>query len=102
MNTPNAETVRIARMVIHDSTYLLDRDEFKRFLDRWRATSDKWADDILHNNEMTDGERHNLRMKRLGVLEVLQSPYQDRDAQYNVLANMGIKAEELNPASAPM
>lgn len=97
MMTPTKhEAIRTARMVIHDSTYLLDREEFQRFLARWRVTADKWADEILHDNSLSDKERNDLRQKRLGVLEVLQSPYQDRDAQMGVLAQMGERPAELN------
>lgn len=92
--------VNTARQIIHDNTFLLDREEFIRFLDRWKREADRLADEILHRSDLSDRERENLRQYRLGILTVLKSPHEDTEAQSNLLARMNQPRVMLNEPNA--
>lgn len=94
MNKPltpqQRETARIASETISNLEFLLNRPEFKSFLDRFRRQSDDMADSILHD-DMSPEEREKIRQKRLAILEVLKAPSEDIQACRNTLKglNMG-------------
>lgn len=94
MNKPltpqQRETARVASEMISNLEFLLGRDEFKAFLDRFRRQSDDMADSILHD-DMAPEEREKIRQKRLAILEVLKAPSEDIQACRNTLKglNMG-------------
>ena len=73
-----------------DSSGEASQREFQRFMARFKEQADTLAESILHD-EMPHEEREALRHKRLGILEVLRSPNEDRQAQVSVLAQYGIK-----------
>jgi hypothetical protein len=89
-------SVNTARQIIHDNTFLLEREEFTRFLGRWRNEADRLADLILHDNNISDRERENLRRYRLGILAMLKSPHEDTEAQASYLASKGQPRVMLN------
>jgi hypothetical protein len=75
---------------IRDIEYLQDQPEFKRFMDGFRRRADQMADEVLHNDAMTAGEREATRQKRLGVLEILQAPSLIIQGSGNVLKSHGM------------
>lgn len=95
MNTPKLtdqqrETCRNADRIIRNIDALADFDPFQAFMSRFQAECDDLADKILHD-EMPYDDREKLRLRRLGIMEVLKAPTQDRADAVLVLHNCGIK-----------
>lgn len=89
--TPASQAaIHKASRVIRDLDFLSKSEEFQRFMARFKEQADTLAESILHD-EMPHEEREALRHKRIGILEVLRSPNEDRQAQVSVLAQYGIK-----------
>jgi hypothetical protein len=89
---PTAEeqiAIETALRVVHSIAALLKNDDFQRFLTQHSERADQLAMEILHH-EMKPKKREALRNRRLGVLEVLLSLREDRDAQAGLLARHGI------------
>lgn len=69
---------------------LIGNDDFRRFMERFTRRSDQLADDVLHDDSLSKKKREKLRNIRLGLLEILLAPDEDRKAQVRVLAQYGI------------
>ena len=78
-----------AQQAVRTIDALRVNEDFRRFMDRFQARADQLADLILHKN-MKSKEREKLRNHRLGILEVLAAPKEDRAAQVKVLTEYGI------------
>lgn len=93
------ETCRAADRIIRNIDALAAFEPFSAFMARFQAECDALADKILHD-PMTPDEREKLRLRRLGIMEVLKAPTQDRADAVLVLHNCGIKPgqtdEDLN------
>ncbi|MBK1883667.1 hypothetical protein JIN85_14695 [Luteolibacter pohnpeiensis] len=70
---------------------LIANPEFQIFMGKIKELSDKMADSILHEDEISDQEREAKRQRRLGILEVLRKPQEDRDNHVRLLAQFGVK-----------
>ena len=89
---PTAEeqkAIETALRVVNSIDALLKNDDFQRFITQHSARADQLAMEILHH-EMPPEKREALRNRRLGVLEVLLSLKEDRDAQVGLLARYGM------------
>ena len=64
-------------------------EAFKMFITRLQRRADELADEVLHH-AMTPEEREQKRNHRLGILEVLRVPQEDRDASIRTLASYGM------------
>ena len=78
-----------AMQVVNAIDALARNDDFKRFIASHSERADQLAREILHD-DMEPEKREALRNRRLGLLEILLSPKQYRDAQAGVLARYGI------------
>ena len=84
------DSIDSAMKVIKTIDALAGNEDFQRFMERFTRRADQLALEILHNDMPTD-EREKLRHCRLGILEVLLAPKEDREAQVRVLAGYGIQ-----------
>lgn len=95
MNTPKPRTpeeqkaIDGAMKVVNTIDALVQNEDFQRFMKQHSARADQLAQEILHD-DMEPEKREALRNRRLGLLEVLLAPKQDRDAQVGVLARFGV------------
>lgn len=87
------DTCRHADRIIRNIDSLAEFEPFRAFLARFQKECDDLADRILHE-EMAADEREKLRLRRLGIMEVLKAPTQDRADAVLVLSNCGIKPGE--------
>lgn len=78
-----------AQQVVRTIDNLAANEDFRRFMERFSRRADELADKILHG-DMKKKKREELRQLRLGILEVLLAPKEDRAAQAKVLAEYGI------------
>jgi len=74
---------------VQDLDKLAQNDSFRDFMQRLQRRADELADEVL-NNEMDAVKREALRHHRLGILEVLRVPKEDREASVRTLAAYGI------------
>jgi hypothetical protein len=93
LTAPQRETCRNADRIIRNIDALAEFEPFRAFMARFQAESDDLAEKILHG-EMPSDEREKLRLRRLGILEVLKAPTRDRADAVMVLKNHGIKPGE--------
>lgn len=84
------DSIETALIVIRGLDELAGNEHFRLFMKRFSDRADELAMDILHNDKITPEERESIRNRRLGMLEILLSPSQDRAAQVSVLASFGI------------
>lgn len=93
--TPEQQaSIDTALEVVTTIDNLAKNQDFKRFMERFSRRSDALAQDILHDDDLTPEEREKLRHRRLGILEVLLAPREDREAQIRVLSKYGISLGE--------
>jgi len=72
----------------------LTRSEpFKLFIQRLQRRADELADEVLHHDMMPE-EREKRRNHRLGIMEVLRVPREDREASVRTLASYGMRPGE--------
>lgn len=76
-------------IVVRNIDTLARLDEFKAFMDRIKRRADELANEVLHD-DMKPKEREKRRNHRLGLLEVLGIPKDDREASVRILAQYGI------------
>jgi hypothetical protein len=89
--TPNQlSSIATAREVIRRIDNLKASDDFGKFMAEFSKRADDMADQVLHSETLTLDEREKLRIRRLGILEVLGAPKADRAAQIRVLSSYGI------------
>lgn len=89
--TPEQQaSIDTAMQVVKTIDNLSKNDDFRLFMERFTRRSDALAQDILHDDSLSPDEREKLRHRRLGILEVLLAPKEDREAQVRVLAQYGI------------
>jgi hypothetical protein len=84
------DSIKTALSVIRGLDELAGNEHFRLFMKRFSDRADELAMDILHNDKITPEDREKTRNRRLGILDVLLSPSQDRAAQISVLASFGI------------
>ena len=84
------ETCRSADRIVRNIDALAAFEPFQAFMARFQTECDDLADKILHDTMPAD-EREKLRLRRLGIMEVLKAPTQDRADAVLVLNNCGIK-----------
>jgi len=87
------DAIDTATQVVKTIDNLAESEDFRRFMERFSRRSDQLAEDILHDDSLTPDDREKLRNRRLGILEVLLAPKEDRDAQARVLAQYGIMVD---------
>jgi hypothetical protein len=83
------DSIDSAMRVIRTIDNLAKSDDFKHFMERHTRRADALALEVLHD-DMPVEKREELRHRRLGIMEVLLSLQEDRDAQVRVLAGYGI------------
>ncbi len=88
LNPEQLESARLASETISNIEFLEKRPEFIAFMGRFRRRADELADNILHE-KMSPEEREALRQQRLGILEVLEAPKNDKRASLNILKGFG-------------
>lgn len=69
---------------------LAGNPDFREFMARFSQRADELAGLILHDDAVSPEQREKLRNRRLGILEILLAPAEDRAAQVRVLAHYGI------------
>lgn len=84
------KAIETALRVVNSIDALVQNEDFQRFMAQHTERADRLANEILHN-DMPPEQREALRNRRLGLLEVLLAPKQDRDAQAGLLARYGIQ-----------
>jgi hypothetical protein len=88
---PQQDAIDTAIKVIRGIDELAGNENFRNFMKSFSKRSDALALTILHEDKLTHDERESLRNRRLGILEVLMQPSEDRAAQVGVLARFGIE-----------
>lgn len=88
---PQQDSIDTALQVVRIIDALAANEDFRLFMERFTRRADALALEILHDDKITPVEREKLRSHRLGILEVLLAPKEDRDAQVRVLAGYGIE-----------
>jgi hypothetical protein len=83
------EAIASAHRAIRSIDALANNPDFRWFMSLHANRCDSLANKILHEPMPLD-ERERLRARRLGLLEVLLSPKEDRAAQVRILAESGI------------
>jgi hypothetical protein len=98
MSTPHRKLTHDERVICDTSLKtvqaldeLTRNDSFKQFMQRLQRRADELADEVLHH-ELTPELREQRRNHRLGMLEVLRVPREDREASVRTLASYGIQA----------
>ena len=97
MSPPKPRTIEAqnaidsAMQVVRTIDNLTTNEDFRLFMERFTRRADALAMEILHDDTLKPEEREALRNRRLGVLEVLLAPKEDRDAQVRVLGQYGMK-----------
>ena len=74
MTDKTKEQCRVASQTIADIEFLSKREEFTNLMKRFKTRADELADEILHNDTLTDAARNQARHKRDGIMEVLETP----------------------------
>jgi hypothetical protein len=85
------DAIDTAMKVIRGIDDLAGNENFRNFMKSFSKRSDALALTILHEDKLTHDERESLRNRRLGILEVLMQPSEDRAAQVGNLARFGIE-----------
>lgn len=89
--TPEQQaSIETSLEVVRTIDSLAKNEDFRRFMERFSRRADSLADQILHD-EMKPKQREKLRQRRLGILEILLAPKQDREAQVRNLKQYGIQ-----------
>lgn len=83
------ETCRISAEAISNIDFLMGRDEFTSILEYFKERADELANAVLHNPDLTDMERERLRNYRLGIMEFLKYPEEQRQAHVRILTMSG-------------
>ena len=89
MKITENDVCRISAEAVSAIDFLTKRDEFRAFMEYFQKRADELADDVLHNDSLSDREREAARMRRAGILEVLRWPMEQREAHVRVLAQYG-------------
>jgi hypothetical protein len=93
LNRKQKDACTSASEAISNLEFLQKRPEFIAFMDRLRRQADGFAEQVLHEESISDKEREQLRLKRLGILECLKAPSDDITAQKKVLRDHGMSVE---------
>ncbi len=83
------EDLALAARTVSNIDFLLGREEFQEFLHKFRRRSAELEDRIL-NEDMPAETRERLRQLRLGILEVILSPEEDKTANLRTLSQYGV------------
>ncbi len=78
-----------AEQTIRDIDTLAKNPEFRRFMERLDRETKKMADQVLEGDFETPVEREEMRLKRLGIVEALRIPKQDRQGSVSTLKTHG-------------
>jgi hypothetical protein len=88
---PQQDAIDTALQVVRTIDALSANDDFRLFMERFTRRADALALEILHDDRLSAEDREKLRNRRLGILEVLLAPKEDREAQVRVLAGYGVE-----------
>ena len=66
---------------------------------RSKEMSDALADEVLHDDTLSDKEREAKRNRRLGVLDVLRSHAEERESHFRYLASQGVVPGDIRQTS---
>jgi hypothetical protein len=80
--------INASRKAIEQIDALAENEAFCDFMGRLDRVTDQMAVEILEG-DMTAQERNDLRHKRLGMVEVLRQPAEDRKQHAYNLENLG-------------
>jgi hypothetical protein len=86
MTIEQQATQKKAAETISAIDFLLKRDEFIAFREKHFRRIAEMEQAIL-GDEMTPEQRERLRQRRLGMLEVLNSPEEDREMNRRILSH---------------
>lgn len=79
-----SETLHFSSKVIQSIDELMEFEPFQEFMQRLTREADAMALAILHD-DMTPEDRERLRIKRLGWLEVMKTPAEDRKTHVGII-----------------
>lgn len=80
---------------ISNLDFLTKREEFKEFINQFRVVAEELAKVILNEDNINAQERERMRQRRIGILDVIDSP------EIDMRANRGILDSFFGPGGNP-
>ena len=91
MTEEQKNTCRISSEAVSLLDSLMKHEGMEHLSKRLQSRADDLADEVLHRHDLSDKDREQCRLIRLGILEALKLPSEEREAHVRVLAKHGLQ-----------